>query len=291
MLQQTRVATVLPYYERWMRRFPTVDSLAQAPEAEVLQLWSGLGYYSRARNLQKGAQRISGSFPSDYNEIRELPGVGDYTAAAVASIAFGAPRAAVDGNVIRVVARVANETGDIASAVTRQRLSATANTLLDAKNPGTFNQAMMELGATLCLPRNPHCLACPVTALCEARKRGTQHEVPVKARRTNTVRIEKTLLIVKRRDRILFWQRAADAPKLAGFWELPEREHLPAATVGRPIGEFQHSITNHVYRFTVCEGFVKSCPDRLRWLQPRPLEYLYSTATRKALKVAGVRGF
>ena len=291
MLQQTRVATVLPYYERWMQRFPTVESLARAEETDVLHFWSGLGYYSRARNLRRGAQLIDGCFPSDYNAIRELPGVGDYTAAAIASIAFGAPQAAVDGNVMRVVARIANETGDITSTVTRRRLSETANVLLDTKNPGTFNQAMMELGATLCLPKNPQCTACPVATLCEAKKHGRQHELPVKARRIEPIRIDRTLLIVRRGSRILFWQRETDAPKLAGFWELPESEHLPGVRIGRSIGVFQHTITNHVYRFTVCEGFVKSCPDRLRWLQAKPLEYLYSTATRKALKVAGVRGF
>jgi A/G-specific adenine glycosylase len=291
MLQQTRVATVLPYYERWMQRFPTVESLAAAGETDVLRMWSGLGYYSRARNLHKGAREINGRFPFDYSTIRELPGIGDYTAAAISSIAFGEPRAAVDGNVMRVVARITNETADIASAITRQRLTAAANKLIDRQDPGIFNQAMMELGATLCLPRNPRCGDCPVAAFCEARNRGTQHELPIKARRTNAMRIDRTLLIVKRRGRILFWQRAADAPKLAGFWELPEHEYLGAVTIGRAIGEFQHSITNHVYRFTVCEGFVKSCPDGLRWLHPRPLEYLYSTAARKALKIAGIQGF
>ena len=291
MLQQTRVATVRPYYERWIQRFPDVESLAGAAEADVLQMWSGLGYYSRARNLHKSAQQIGGRFPSEYSSIRELPGVGDYTAAAISSIAFGKPHAAVDGNVLRVVARIANDSGDIGSAVTRQRLAAVANRLLDPKDPGIFNQAMMELGATVCLRRNPQCAACPVVSQCAASKHGNQNELPVKLRRTNAIRIDRTLLLIQRRGRILFWQRAADSAKLAGFWELPEREHLPCAIIGRSFGEFQHSVTNHVYRFTVCEGFVKSCPDRLRWLQPRPLEYLYSTATRKALNVAGIQGF
>jgi A/G-specific adenine glycosylase len=150
---------------------------------------------------------------------------------------------------------------------------------------------MMELGATVCLPRNPHCSICPVAAACQSRERGTQNSIPVKLRRTAAARIERTLILVKRRGRILFWQRACNARKLAGFWELPEREHLPDARVARPIGNFEHSITNHTYTFTVCEGFVKSWPDRLRWLQPTPLEYLYSTATRKALKIAGIAGF
>ena len=291
MLQQTRVATVLPYYERWMQRFPTVESLAAAPEEEVLRLWSGLGYYSRARNLHKGAMQMQGRFPSDYSGVRDLRGVGDYTAAAIASIAFGEAHAAIDGNVMRVVARITNEAGDITSSVIRLRLAAAAHRLLDVERPGMFNQAMMELGATVCVPRTPNCAACPVSAACESYKEGTQDQVPVKLQRTNSVRVARTLLVVKRRGRILFWQRSADATRLAGFWELPEPEHVPEARLGRPIGDFRHSITNHTYTFTVCEGFVKSTPDRLRWLQPAPLEYLYSTATRKALRLAGIAGF
>ena len=155
MLQQTRVAAVIPYYERFLKRFPRVEDLAQASETEVLSLWSGLGYYSRARNLQKAARQIveAGGFPRDYASIRELAGVGDYTAAAVASIAFGLPHAAVDGNVRRVVMRLA---GDAAADV-----GAIATQLLDRRDPGRWNQAVMELGATVCLPREPLCAGMP----------------------------------------------------------------------------------------------------------------------------------
>ena len=283
MLQQTRVATVLPYYERWLRRFPDVQSLIDAPEEDVLRLWSGLGYYSRARNLHQAAKQTGGQFPSGYEAIRGLAGVGDYTAAAIASIAFGRPHAAVDGNVLRVVSRLTNDSGDIGSTVTRQRLSQAADRLLDKKRPGLFNQAMMDLGATVCLPKNPRCLVCPVAELCEARKQGTQHELPVKLRRTEPVRIDRTLLIVRRKERILFRQ-------LAGFWELPEPEHLPMASLSKCIGEFRHSITNHIYRFAVCEAFVKSRPPLLHWLYPGRLELLFSTTSRKALRVAGIQG-
>jgi A/G-specific adenine glycosylase len=291
MLQQTRVATVLPYYERWMARFPDLQSLAESPDEDVLRFWSGLGYYSRARNLHRAAKQMSGHFPKDYGSIRDLPGIGDYTAAAISSIAFGLRHAAVDGNVLRVMSRLTNDNGDIGATNTRQRLSAAADRLLDPRRPGLFNQAMMELGATLCLPRNPQCLVCPVAPMCEARKTGTQHSLPVKLRTGEPVRVARTLVIVQRRGRILFWQRSADASKLAGFWELPEPEHMPDVTLGRVLGDFRHTITNNVYMFTVCEGFVKSSPDRLRWLQPAPLEYLYSTAARKALKIAGIAGF
>jgi A/G-specific adenine glycosylase len=275
MLQQTRVATVLPYYRRWMERFPTVHSLAAAPEQEVLRFWSGLGYYSRARNLHRAARQIDGSFPSDYSAIRSLAGVGDYTAAAISSIAFGGRHAAVDGNVLRVISRVANDNGDVTSAVTKHRLSQIVAQYLDPNRPGLFNQAMMELGAIVCLPKNPRCLICPVQTLCEARERGTQHELPVKLRRTDPVKVDRILLIIKRRQQIL-------------------PEHLPEASQGRCLGYFRHSITNHNYRFAVCEGFVNDVNSdacSLRWLKPTRVEYLFSTTTRKALALAGVTGF
>ena len=290
MLQQTRVATVLPYFDRWMRRFPEVATLAEASEEEVLKLWSGLGYYSRARNLHRGAKQIGGAFPCDYASIRELAGVGDYTAAAIASIAFGQAHSAVDGNVLRVVARLTNDGGDVGARVTRERLGEAARNLLDRNHPGEFNQAMMELGATVCRPKNPQCLLCPVEMLCEARKQGTQNELPVKLRRAKPIRIERTLLIVRKRGQVLFRQRSKSDRILAGFWELPEPEHLPEASKGRCFGEFRHGITNHDYTFVVCEAFVNSVKG-VRWLHPSPVKYLFSTATRKALGLAGIKGF
>jgi A/G-specific adenine glycosylase len=291
MLQQTRVTTVLPYFDRWLRRFPTVESLAEAPEEEVLKQWSGLGYYSRARNLHRGAKQAGSVFPADHATIRKLAGVGDYTAAAIASIAFGQAHAAVDGNVLRVMARLMEDSGDIGSPVTRQRLTEAARTLLDPRYPGEFNQALMELGATVCLPKNPRCLVCPVANLCEAREHATQHELPVKLRRAAAIKIDRTLLIVRRHERILFWQRSHESRQLAGFWELPEPEHLPEASKGRCYGEFRHSITNYSYNFAVCEAFVNSPGKDLRWLRPMPVKYLFSTATKKALRLAGIRSF
>jgi A/G-specific adenine glycosylase len=278
MLQQTRVATVLPYYKRFLARFPTVESLAEAPEEEVLKLWSGLGYYSRARNLQRAAKQMAGRFPDDHDAIRALAGVGEYTAGAVASIAFGLPYPAVDGNVLRVLSRVTNDAGDIGSPAVKKRLRLVADRLLDRRNPGQFNQAMMELGATLCLPKNPQCLLCPVSTLCEGRRAGQHNELPVKLRRTAQVRVERTLYIVERGEALLMWQRA-------GFWELPEPAHLPNAVHNRTLGEFRHSITNHNFRFFVVEAQIKKAPEGLHWIANR-VEYLFSTSTRKALAVA-----
>ena len=211
MLQQTRAQAVIPYYQRFLERFPTVEALAAAAEDDVLALWSGLGYYSRARNLRLAAQRIvaAGGFPRDYDAIRALPGIGDYTAAAVASIAFDLPHAVLDGNVLRVVARVENDAADIASGRTRERFRAIAQEWLDPREPGHFNQALMELGATVCLPRNPLCLVCPLAGCCRARQEGTAAQLPVKLRKTEPVRLDGVLLVVRNRGRILLRQRDA----------------------------------------------------------------------------------
>jgi A/G-specific adenine glycosylase len=162
MLQQTRVAAVIPYYERFLTAYPNFGALAAAPEAELLGMWAGLGYYSRARNVQKAARQMVelGGFPRDYEAIRGLAGIGDYTAAAVASIAFDLPHAVLDGNVMRVLARVGNDGSDIGSIGTRKRLQAEAQRLLDGRHAGEFNQALMELGATVCVPKQPVCGNC-----------------------------------------------------------------------------------------------------------------------------------
>jgi A/G-specific adenine glycosylase len=253
MLQQTRAQAAIPYYERFLRRFPTVEALASAEEEEVLALWSGLGYYARARNLLRAAQRIAaaGAFPRDYESIRALPGVGGYTAAAIASIAFGLPHAVVDGNVMRVVARVRNDPAEIGAARTRERFRSIAQDWLDARRAGTFNQALMELGATVCLPKNPRCAACPLEALCAARAAGTAVSLPVKLRKREPVRVEEALLVVRRGGRILLRREAAGAARMAGFWTLPSPGDLPEARVGARLGQFRHSITHHRYVFTV----------------------------------------
>jgi A/G-specific adenine glycosylase len=290
MLQQTRVQTVIPYYEKFLERFPTARSLAKASDTELLRLWSGLGYYQRARNLRNAAQEIvkSGGFPGDYDAIRRLPGVGDYTAAAVASIAFGIDRAALDGNVMRVIARVAGDASDIGAAATKARFEAIAGALLDRRDPGRFNQAMMELGATICLPRNPLCLLCPVSTGCVAHEQGKQMQLPVKLRRTAAVRIESKLLVIERAGKILLWKRGADSQRLNGFWELPSAEELPKAKEREALGSFRHSITNHYYTFTVVKATLGRAGSRFQWLQQSRLDSVpLSTISRKALALAG----
>jgi A/G-specific adenine glycosylase len=193
MLQQTRVAAVIPYYERFLERFPDVRALAEAPQEEVLRLWSGLGYYSRARNLQKAAKQIvalyGGEFPQMEEAALALSGIGPYTGAAILSIAFGAKHAVLDGNVARVLARLGAIRGDLRESRRWQSLQKTASELLEPKSPGDWNQAMMELGATICTPRAPQCLLCPVAKSCRARQSGDPESFPEKRKKREPVEI------------------------------------------------------------------------------------------------------
>lgn len=184
IMQQTRVAQGLAYYNKFVEAFPTPATLAAAPEDAVLKLWQGLGYYSRARNLHAAAQSMHGVFPKTYEGVRALKGVGDYTAAAICSIAYNMPYAVVDGNVYRVLSRVFGISTPIDSTEGKKQFTALAQQLLDPKHPGDFNQAMMDLGAVVCTPQAPQCEACPLAKSCVARREGTQEQFPVKAQKT-----------------------------------------------------------------------------------------------------------
>ncbi len=273
MLQQTRVAAAIPHYQRFLARFPDAAALARASEAEVLTAWSGLGYYSRARNLRKAAAAIAerGAFPGDCESIRELPGVGEYTAAAVASIAFGLPHAVVDGNVRRVIARLTNDgAADVQSVADR---------LLDRKNPGRSNQALMELGALVCLPRDPLCGACPVARHCQALRHGTQAELPPKRPRAEVRRIRLVLLAIRRRGKILL----TPSQRVRGFWDLPEP--FAGARVDGERSSFRHTIMNTQYLFEVRAASVDRAPKGSRWWDESRLpEIPLSTTAAKALR-------
>jgi A/G-specific adenine glycosylase len=292
MLQQTRAQAVVPYYERFLQRFPTVEALAAASEQDVLALWAGLGYYSRARNLRLAAQQVAaaGTFPSDYEAIRALPGIGDYTAAAIASIAFHLPRAVLDGNVLRVVSRLESDPSDITAARTRERFRAIAQQWLPPRHPGAFNQALMELGATVCLPRNPLCLVCPLSGCCRAREEGTAAQLPVKLRKTVPVRIDGTLLIVRKAGRVLLRQREPESRRMAGFWDLPTPEDLPAASPGKALGEIRHTITHHHFTLAVAAASLRGAVSLpFAWFAPAQFaEIPLSTTARKALNTAGL---
>ena len=224
MLQQTRVETVRDRYGPFLAAFPTLRALAAAPEGAVLKAWEGLGYYARARNLRRAARAVvdagGDALPDTVEGLRALPGFGPYTAAAVASIAFNRPAAVVDGNVERVLARLLNESGDVASARVRARIAKEAERLLDPARPGDWNQAMMDLGATVCVPRSPRCLACPVEAHCRGRAAGRADELPTRKKRAPVPHHDIAAGLVWKGGRLLVARRPADG-LLGGLHEFP----------------------------------------------------------------------
>jgi A/G-specific adenine glycosylase len=298
MLQQTRVEAVRGYYTRWMSRLPTVRALAAAPLDEVLGLWSGLGYYARARNLKAAAEFLvaeeSGELPRDPLRLRAMPGVGEYTAGAIASIAFGLPEPILDGNVARVLCRVFFIDAPPEAASTRARLWALARALVPKSAASDFNQAMMELGATVCTPRAPDCPGCPIAKRCLARAAGRQEELPRKRQKRATPEVEQIALVAVAGRRVLLGQRPTRG-LWGGLWEPPcmspareESKHfsrrfgltLRAARLAAPVA---HELTHRRYRFTPLVAQAKSTgapTDRegfytqLRWFEERALAEL-----------------
>jgi A/G-specific adenine glycosylase len=256
MLQQTRVAAVLDHYARFMRRFPAVQSLASAREASVLAVWSGLGYYHRARRMHRAAKIIAqqrrGEFPQTAADWAELPGIGRYTAAAIASIAFGEAVATLDGNVERVLQRISG--GSLGREVAWQHSEA----LLDRKRPGDFNQAMMELGATICTPRAPRCLRCPVVSFCVTR--GAEATAPSTARKQR----ELSYALARRKGAVLLVRRPLDSALMAGMWELPMLS--PGLINGdAPLLRLRHSITDTDYHVAVFAAAADRLTPKAEW--------------------------
>lgn len=240
MLQQTRVAAVLGYYARFLEAFPTAETLAAAPEERLMKLWEGLGYYSRARNLQKAARLVTdrGGFPDTCEELLTLPGVGDYTAAAIASAAFARREAAVDGNVLRVITRLTDCHDDIAAPQTKKNIRAQVREIFPEAEADVriFNQSLMELGATVCVPNGPpKCLLCPVRDLCLGHARGTAESLPVKAPKKARRAEEKTVFLLLRNGCIAL-QKRSETGLLAGLWEFPNVERtLGEAAAGAAV--------------------------------------------------------
>jgi len=229
MLQQTRITTVIPYFERWIDRFPTVRDLATAQLDDVLKLWQGLGYYSRARNLHAAAQLVmskhDGRLPQRVEELLLLPGIGRYTAGAIASIAFGTAVPAVDGNVIRVLTRLFDLPADVTQSTTQRALWEIAGNLVPAERAGDYNQALMELGQIVCTPLDPQCSVCPATTVCLSRQRGTQHERPVRPPRKRTPHFDVVAGVIWRdtpspEAQFLITRRPLHG-MLGGLWEFP----------------------------------------------------------------------
>jgi A/G-specific adenine glycosylase len=301
MLQQTVVATVVPYFERFTARFPDLAALAAAEEGEVLALWSGLGYYSRARNLHRTARAVvnehGGRMPEDEAALLQLPGVGPYTAAAIAAIAFGVRTFPLDGNGARVFARVFNEALPIDRPAVRVGLRARAEELVPAERPGDFAQAVMDLGATICTPTSPRCLICPVARHCEARAQGTQEALPVRLPKAERRVVTLVGALFERGGRVLLVRKAAGL--LAGTFTPPVREAggedgvaALAAELGlsitgpiEPLGGFRHVFTHRDVTTTVYRARVRGeAAGDARWVAPAEREEIaLASYTRKAL--------
>jgi len=312
MLQQTRVDTVLPYYERFLEKFPDVGALARARPGAVLKAWESLGYYARARHLHEAARvvarRFGGRIPDDFDDLRRLPGVGAYTAGAILSIAFGRRVAAVDGNVLRVIARLFAIKDPVDRGDTRKRIGEIAARLVPAGGPGHYNQALMDLGSAVCTPRNPDCRACPLATICKARRNGSQDSIPAKRKRAAVPRREAAVAIIRNdRGEILFAGRPSRG-LLGGLWRFPggvlKDGEAPAAGLRRLLreeldlgvrpGEELFSVEHGYSHFTVT-AHVLSCAVRgpipasrcgipLRWAGPRGLSRLaVSRLERKIL--------
>lgn len=228
MLQQTRVEAVRPFFEQFIKALPKVEDVAVCPEEQLLKLWEGLGYYNRVRNIQKAAVRIvkeyGGRLPADYEKLKELPGIGNYTAGAVASIAYDLPVPAVDGNVLRVYARIMEDDSDILKQSVKTKVEKEFLKVMPGSRSGTFNQALMELGAMICVPNGaPKCVVCPVAEYCQARVHGTVLNLPVKKKRQERRKEEKTVLVLRDGERVAIRKRPAKG-LLAGMYELPNLE-------------------------------------------------------------------
>lgn len=310
MLQQTQVRTVLPYYAAFLARFPTLADLAAASLDEVLRVWEGLGYYARARNLHAAAQRIiaeyGGRLPHSYAALRRLPGMGDYTAAAIASIAFGECVPAVDANARRVLIRLLASQEEATRPATLRRLREHAYAMLPCDRPGDFNQALMELGALICTPQNPRCAECPWQAACRAYALGIAESLPRRRARATLPHVTVTAGVIRRADgRVLIAQRKLDA-MLGGLWEFPggkcqDGETLPEClcrevreelgitiAVERPLVTLRHGythfrITLHVFvcHWVAGEPQALACAD-WRWVTPEELAaYAFPATDRK----------
>ncbi|MBP6178725.1 MAG: A/G-specific adenine glycosylase [Anaerolineales bacterium] len=288
MLQQTRVETVIPYFEKWMKLFPDVKALAQASERDVLNAWEGLGYYSRARNLHKAAQivasKFSGQLPRDLTDLRALPGIGRYTVGAIASMAFGMDEPTLDGNLRRVFARLFDVSEFADSPAGEKMLWDLAAQNLPKGQAGDYNQALMDLGATICTPKSPRCLLCPLMEICESRKNGTQEQRPVLKPKKSAPYYVHAAAVIMERGRVLLSQRPSEG-LLGGMWEFPNArvnadpakeltQALNAACrlklkKGDPLGIVQHAYTHFKVTVHAFRCDVVSIPKEknLKWVK------------------------
>ena len=298
MLQQTRVAAAVPYYERFVQELPDIPALAACEEERLLKLWEGLGYYSRVRNLQKAArivcEQYGGQLPGDLAALKKLPGIGDYTAGAIASIGFGIPAPAVDGNVLRVFARLYNDEGDIMQPAVKAATTQKVMAQQSAEAPGDFNQALMELGALVCTPGQPDCAACPLQALCLGRQSGNPARLPQKAPKKARKKCELTLCLAQDAAGRWLLQKRGEQGVLAGLWQPPvlaeealdekkalaaAQKLLPAAVLlkEKPL-KAKHIFTHLEWHMTayVMAAPCTPPPEGCVWASPAQLEQEYT---------------
>lgn len=292
MLQQTQVNTVRPYFERFLKTFPDIRTLAAAPDDILLKAWEGLGYYTRVRNLRKAAQVLvqtnDAQLPTSAQALKALPGIGAYTAAAIASICFNEPEPVVDGNVARVFARHNLLTDDFTKEPNRRKLADWLRPFIcKAPIPGDFNQAMMELGALVCTPKNPQCEVCPLRTTCQAEKAGTQKDFPVMPVRKSLPERERDVLFIQNNKGHLLLARHTGERLLDGFWELPSKEALPfRITAPRPCLTHRQTFTHfkqtlHILQVDIVPTDVP-LPDNFIWAET-PEALPLTTATRQIL--------
>lgn len=294
MLQQTRVSAVMPYFRRWMEVLPTIRDLAQAEEETLLKLWEGLGYYNRVRNLQKAAimimEEYSGNMPSDYTLLLKLPGIGEYTAGAISSIAFGQNEVAVDGNVLRVISRMLGSFRDIKEPETKKEIQQLLRAVLPNGEAGAFNQALMELGATVCLPNGiPQCMLCPWANSCRAHEIGNEMMIPVKAPKKQRRIEERTVFLYIYKKRVAIGKRASKG-LLAGLWELPSvpgfltekqieahvnTQNVQVAAIQK-IGKAKHIFTHIEWHMQGYIVNVKESTEAFAWVSWEELQQQYA---------------
>ncbi|WP_460022181.1 A/G-specific adenine glycosylase [Lactovum odontotermitis] len=263
MSQQTQVETVIPYYERFVKKYPAISDLANADDAELLKLWEGLGYYSRARNLKSGAQQMmsefDGEFPQEIDKIRSIKGIGPYTAASIASICFGQAEPAIDGNLFRVGSRIFEISDDISKSATRKVFDMKFRPLMSHhQDAGNFNQALMDIGAMICHPKSPKCEICPISAYCAAFEHGTQENFPVKSKKIKQKDVYYQAFAVKSGEKFLMSQRPSDG-LLADMWTFPLRETAENAAVELPA-----DLSNRVVKFAEV-GEITHVFSHLKW--------------------------
>jgi A/G-specific adenine glycosylase len=298
MLQQTRVDTVIPYYQAFMREFPTLEALANAEEDRILKAWEGLGYYSRVRNLQTAVREVvekyEGTVPETRKEISSLKGVGPYTAGAILSIAYGKPEPAVDGNVMRVLSRIFLIEEDIAKPKTRKVFEDILYDLVSKEDPSSFNQGLMELGALICTPTSPGCLLCPVREHCKANHKGVQAELPIKSKKKKQTAKEMAAVVLWNENNEVLIEKRPETGLLARLWQFPnietngtagqreklievmDTEYKMDVQVGEVIQKVEHVFSHLIWNITVYKAKIAGRPDLVeetrKWVQPDEIE-------------------